>query len=262
VASYKLISKIMCYNIEVPRFLLRNLHGTFKAGFIVFLLILVFIPIHGWAQDENAQVATVSVNPSELVVLTNATFTVNISISNVSDMAGWQIALLWNRTVINCTEAVLHAPSEWTNGTLDYGPGIMNDYDPNYWVPNRWLLQQRTGYNSTFNGIYFKAQTYEYPEPSFNGSVTIVTLTFQTLQPGNTSLQLRYTELANSSASPIPHTDCDAFVNIIDANTFTNCFGLQQGDKGWNAQFDFDGDGKIDIYDAIILAGHSNQQIS
>ena len=225
-------------------------------------MVLVFIPIHGRAQDENAQVATVSVNPDKLVVLTNETFTVNISITNVSDMAGWEFALIWNRTVINCTEAVLHPPSEWANGTLDYGPGIMNDYDKNWWTPPRMPLQKRIGYNSTFNGIYFKAQTFEYPESTFNGSMTIVTLTFQALQLGNTSLLLGDTKLGDYSGSPISHIDCDAFVDVIDAGAFENCFGLVQGDIGWNADADINGDGKIDIYDAIILSGHFNPHSS
>lgn len=239
--------------------MLHKLRGTFKASFIVFLMVLVFTAIPSWAQDEDAHFATVSVNPGQLVVLTNETFTVNISISNVSDLAGWEFALLWNRTVINCTGAVLHAPSEWANGTLDYGPGIMNDYDKNWWTSSRMLFQQKIGYNSTFNGIYSKAQTFEYPESTFNGSMTIVTLTFQALQPGNTSLLLRDTKLGDNSASPIPHTDSDAFVNVIDVGAFTNSFGLLQGDRGWNAVADINGDGNIDIYDAIILSGHFNQ---
>jgi len=231
--------------------LLDTLHGTLKASFIVFLMVLAFTAIHGWAQDENPHVATVSVDPSKLVVLTNETFTVNISINNVSDMAGWEFILLWNRTAINCTKADVHSPSEWANGTSDFGPGVITDYSNARWY---WIMKD-AGFNSTFNGIYYKAQArLWYPEPAFNGSIAIVTLTFQALQPGETSLSLKDTILGDSSASAISHTDSDGFVDVLDAVAFANCFGLRHGDGGWNAGFDVNEDGKIDILDAIMIA--------
>lgn len=242
------------YDAWGAKTLLDKFHGTFKASFIVFLMVFAFTPIRCGAQDENAHVATVLVNPSKLVVSTNESFTVNITINDVSDLAGWEFVLLWNRTVINCTRAEVHSPSEWANGTLDYGPGIMNEYDRNWWNDFRGLLMEETGYNSTFNGIYFKSQTYEYPEPTFNGSITIVTLTFQALQPGATSLSLKDTILGNSSGSAMSHTYSDGFVYVLDVVAFTNCFGLRQRDLRWNAGFDVNGDGKIDILDAIIMA--------
>jgi len=217
-------------------------------------MVLAFTTIHSRAQDENSRIATVSVNPSKSVVLTNKTFTVNITICNVSDMAGWQFILLWNRTVINCTKADLHSPTEWANGTLDFGPGIMNDYDKNWWNDERQWLMNETGYNPTFSGIYYEGETYISPEPAFNGSTTIVTLTFQTLQPGETSLSLKDTTLGDSYGSAISHTDSDGSVNIIDPIAFTNCYGTRQGNPGWNAGFDINGDEKIDILDAIMIA--------
>ena len=48
----------------------------------------------------------------------------------------------------------------------------------------------------------------------------------------------------------------DGTVDIYDAITFANYFGLQKGDARWNPDADINRDGITDIYDAIIIAEH------
>ena len=48
----------------------------------------------------------------------------------------------------------------------------------------------------------------------------------------------------------------DGVVDIYDAIIFANAFGSMPGDANWNPNADFLGDGVVDIYDAIVLSVH------
>ena len=51
----------------------------------------------------------------------------------------------------------------------------------------------------------------------------------------------------------------DGTVDIYDAILLAGAFNSQPGMTNWNANADINGDGIVDIYDAIILAGNFNQ---
>ncbi|MGA3191816.1 MAG: hypothetical protein ABSD73_04785 [Candidatus Bathyarchaeia archaeon] len=48
----------------------------------------------------------------------------------------------------------------------------------------------------------------------FSGSLVIVTLTFQPLRAGSTSLAFSYITIANLSAAPITNLACNGFVEV------------------------------------------------
>ena len=136
------------------------------------------------SMETMAAGASVVLEPSELSVFKGETFSVNVRITDVGDLAGWEFKLYWNNTILNCTSAVIQTPLEWQNNTQSYGPGL----EPYY--------------NST-HARYFKAQSRVDPASSFNGSMTIVTLIFQAMQPGTTPLLFQETKLGDSTAQPI-----------------------------------------------------------
>lgn len=127
---------------------------------------------------------TVLVDPSQTTVFKGDVFTVNVNVTNITDLQGWEFKLYWNNTALNCTNAVVVTPTIWQGNTQDDGPGL------------------QANYNST-NRRFWQAEAANYPAPPFNGSMTITTLTFQALQPGTTSLTLADTTLGNSTAQPI-----------------------------------------------------------
>ena len=127
---------------------------------------------------------SVTVDPSQTTVFKGEVFTVNVDITSVTDLQGWEFQLYWNSTMLNCTNVAIQTPSEWQNNTQNFGPGLQANF-------------------SATTALYWQAQAATYPEPSFNGSMTIVTLTFQALQPGSTSLTLADVKLGNSTAEPI-----------------------------------------------------------
>ncbi len=139
--------------------------------------------------------AGIAVDPSQSTVFKGQTFVVNVMLSNVNDLHGWQLKLYWNSTVINCTNATVVTPTVWQGYTQDYGPGI------------------EANYNST-HARFYKAEAAKYPAPSFNGSTTIATLTFQATETGATSLSLQETKLGNSTADPIDHTESSGSVSV------------------------------------------------
>ncbi len=66
----------------------------------------------------------VSVDPSETTVFKGETFNVNVSITNVTNLQGWEFKLNWNNTVLNCTNAAVVTPTVWQGYTQEYGTGL------------------------------------------------------------------------------------------------------------------------------------------
>jgi hypothetical protein len=137
----------------------------------------------------------VQVDQSQSTVYKGDTAAVNIRITDVVDLAGWEFKLYWNSTVLNCTSAVIQTPTEWQGDAQNYSQAL------------------EPVYNAT-HGRFWAAQAANYPAPSFNGSMAIAALTFQALQPGTTSLTLADTKLGNSTAQPIDHTDTSGSVTV------------------------------------------------
>ncbi len=139
---------------------------------------------NGTVQPATGGTPSVVVNPAQQTVFKGEVFAVNVEVTGVTDLQGWEFKLYWNSTVLNCTNVAVQTPSEWQNNTLNFGPGL------------------QANYNAT-TAMYWQAQVATSPASSFNGSMTIVTLTFQALQIGTTSLTLTDVKLANSTAEPI-----------------------------------------------------------
>jgi hypothetical protein len=139
---------------------------------------------------------TVNVNPSSVTVYRADVFTVNVTVSNASDLCGWEFKLWWNNTLLNCTQVEIRAPSIWINYTFDVGIGLQN------------------AFNST-HGRFWKAQAALLPAPSFNGSMTLVTFTFKALATGTSALDIEDVKLSDSKAAPISHTVTDGTVTVL-----------------------------------------------
>jgi hypothetical protein len=149
----------------------------------------------------------ISLYPDEITVNKNETFSVNVTIHDVSRLYGWEFKLRWNNTILNCTGAQVHAPDVWHENHFEAGPGI-------------------EVYNATQR--YFKAMSALYPAPSFNGSMVVVTLTFQAKSAGTTSLRLEDTKLVDSNTEKISHAVFDAYVTVLPP--LTVLAGDQHGD--------------------------------
>jgi len=114
-------------------------------------------------------------------------FTTDIKLDNATDLYGFEFKLYWNTTLLDLADVNLIPP--WTNYTI--GTNQINETIGRYYV-----------------GVSTLA-----PSPSFNGSTTLATLTFQITyvpifpHPENVSciFDLNETILADPNAKPIPH---------------------------------------------------------
>ena len=141
------------------------------------------------------ETTSVFVDPSQTSVFRDEVFTVNVKVTSVTNLLGWELELYWNNTLLNCTNAVVQTPVEWQNNTQNFGPGL------------------EAGYNDT-HARFWIAQSANDPAPPFNGSLTLVTLTFQALQPGTTFLTLADVKLGNSTAQPIDYAVSGGSVTV------------------------------------------------
>jgi len=116
------------------------------------------------------------------------TYTVNVKISNVVKLYGFEFKLYWNTTLLDLVGVKITPPSVW--GT-------------NYFVAMNETREDL--------GTYWLAVAATKPSPSFSGSATLATLTFKItydpIYPNNVTsgLDLAETELSDQEANPIPH---------------------------------------------------------
>ncbi len=139
---------------------------------------------------------TFSVNPSQITVFKDESFSVNITLNDVTDLYGWEYKLFWDNSILNCTNSVVYAPEIWANNTYWAGPGVENNY------------------NAT-HGSFFKLLIAIYPTPSLNGTTVTATLTFKAIATGTTTLDLQDTKLIDSEGEAISHTAQDGSVTVL-----------------------------------------------
>jgi len=220
-----------------------------------------------------ANIPSVSVQPENLTVESGKVFSINITIENIPaypGMVGVQFEMSWDPTILNATnmtEVMFHnvaPPSEWDN---------------------IWQLENTI--NNTA-GTVFYAYTWQDGTRAINGgyspiagNYTLATITFQSLGTGSTILHLWNLVVGDpiarclicspdtghspmlSSAIQDGNTTVlslkgdlngDGIVDLYDAMLLAQHLGSTQGDPKWDARADINGDGKVDVFDAIILA--------
>ncbi|MGA2309346.1 MAG: cohesin domain-containing protein [Candidatus Bathyarchaeia archaeon] len=123
---------------------------------------------------------------------------VDVVISNVTDMAGWQFGLYWNNNYLNCDSVTIQNPTTWNETiNVDVSNGIDNSY------------------NST-NGYFGYANAAAQPCPDFNGTLTIATLTFHQLTNVSATTPLNIdivdTELVDGNFNDIAFSSTDGSV--------------------------------------------------
>ena len=122
------------------------------------------------------------------------TVNVNVTISNVTGLAGWQFALTWSNSKLNCTNATTYDPSSWS-GSLSCDESMDNSY-------------------TSQNGQYFIAKAMTDGD-TFNGTVTIASLTFYVLGFNtNTTLSLSDVQLCDSLGNSIATSATNGIVHI------------------------------------------------
>jgi hypothetical protein len=166
---------------------------TLTAGSIIFLTLVSAALFHFEVPSVKADSQTVvEVVPSIVSGNVSATFTVNITVVNVQNLYAVEATLSWNSSVLKGTSVDVRLGQ--ADGVL-YG----GENNSKLFFENNNLTQQD----------YTIAATSVGPEPSFNGSGTIVEITFLVVGSGNSHLNLEsqlYDYAPGGVSKPIDHT--------------------------------------------------------
>lgn len=166
-----------------------------KCRFATLLIafLLSFIPL----PTAFSTTTNLFIDPPKTTVLLGETFSINITVSNVPDLKGWELKLYY-RSTLNATN-------------ITEGPFLQSGGNPTF-----FLIQELDApFNSTHNRIWI-ASAILGNVSGVSGSGTLATITFNVTRDGNSTLHLSDTDLRDSTiVYSIPHTTTDGFVEFI-----------------------------------------------
>ena len=146
-----------------------------KKYFIILLILSIVI-----INSASALATSVDVYPSSITKTVGSTFTVDIKINNVTNLAGFDVKLSWKSNILELV-SVIAKPN-------------------NLWINNIKMQEEK------FTSNYSVAYVQQAPSPSFSGSATIATLTFKVKNAGSCILELTDTMLGNTDLDYIDHS--------------------------------------------------------
>lgn len=182
-----------------------------QAFLAVLMIVSVLLTVHFLKVNvQSAGNAVLAVSPSQLLVNYPQSFIVNVSITNVADLYFWHIKLLFNPSILTCTNVV--EPTDGIFDALDtIGLGV--------------TIDNKAGFVGAYDGLWATGG-------GVNGSGTVCRMLFNVSQPGISSIAFadlgRYggTILDDSAQFPnsIPFDAANGYVQVnasgFQANTF------------------------------------------
>lgn len=148
--------------------------------------------------------AIIYISPTTKTVDVGETFPLEINVTGVANMYGYEFKLYWNRTLMNCTGYTETPPTPWGTNWDGSGPGIT------------W------NFNAT-HGRFWRAISARSPAVAFTGDVKLYTLTFEALTmdgPSDVCLNAGGTypypaKISDPAAMPIVCTQHCSEVTVI-----------------------------------------------
>ena len=211
--------------------------------FIIAALLLVFAMFSPLAQCSTVAHLYVSpalINDPHLDI--GDSFTLDVLLANISDMAVCQFNLTYKSTILSCKGVWIKA--------LDHTPNP------------KWEVNDYAGY------VWLNV-TYGIPIATVPPE-TIATLIFYVQGKGSTPLEFVSSELLDSNGLPISHettggffknfnpydVNQDGIVDIIDAGIVALAFGSDPSKPNWNPKADVNSDGVVNIFDIVLIMIH------
>jgi hypothetical protein len=184
--------------IDDRRYMLKPLNVDMKAFFVGILISLTFSSLVLMVKTEAASSTVVEVKPQKPFAQIGETFTVNITVANVQNLYGVEVALYWDPSILKLLTAEVQLDVE------EHPHGVL--YKPISVYKNETFQGQ---------GKYIVAGSSTAPAPSFNGSGNIVRVTFNVTNLGSCELGLA-TKLASNlitttGVAPIKHETVNGF---------------------------------------------------
>jgi hypothetical protein len=169
------------------------------------MLLSFLFPLHQGTGLESPT-TTLSVEPTYNFGLNvGDTFSVNITVSNVTDLTAWQLRLYYKSAVLNAT-------------SHEEGPFLKSGGASTFF----YVVNFTDNYNATHGLAFFACAQLAPggPVPGVNGTGSIAAITFKVVSGGGSILHLEDTILDDSADPPnhIPHTliDGEAYAGIVN----------------------------------------------
>ena len=167
------------------------------------IMVLIMGSTMFFAAAQNVRAADITrvyLDPPMLYAEVGSTFSIDVVVRDVANLWGWEFKLFWDNTILNATEDAVHLPSghnwEYPNHYM-LGPGIEQDYNETHGRYFRGLAALLPG---------------EEPHPiPFDGTIALVTLTFNVKAEASCTLDLQDAKLMDPSALTISHTTEDGY---------------------------------------------------
>ena len=170
------------------------------------------------------------------------TFSINVSIANVSNLSGYDFNMGYNTAILTCIGVSVGPLGNMPSPTWE-----IDDEIGNVWVN----------------------VTYSTPLTT-DSSATLASITFLIHGRGSSVFDLYSTNLVNSLGQPISHEvsngyfvngspydlNKDGHVDILDIRIVAAAFGSSPEEPNWNPIADVNGDGLIDVFDLRLVAKH------
>jgi hypothetical protein len=162
---------------------------------ITIIALSLIIPF----KTAYAEGTTIQIVPPTSTVPVGTSFTVNITVTNVTDLAVWEVQIFYLNAILNCSKAV-KGPFLQKDGHSQFFASTINNA---YNTTHGWILvgASRIG---NWTGV--------------SGSGTLATITFKAKAAGITPLHLTDTSLKDSTPPPrhpISHTAIDGTVTAV-----------------------------------------------
>jgi hypothetical protein len=145
---------------------------------------------------EAPSTTTLYIDPELTVTQVPSTFSINISIAEVTDLCGWEFKLYYQNSFLNATG--------YAEGSFLKLGGSTGFYVPRF----------TDNYNETHGLVGMICTLNDFTNGGVNGSGVLASVTFKAKRAGNSSLILQDTKLRNRNIEPINHTITDGNVQI------------------------------------------------
>jgi len=176
-----------------------------RKGYLVTIItLLILLSTTLWntnsIKNANAQTeTTLSIEPQILIdpsLTPTSTFNINITVTDVIDLYGWEFKLYYLKSVLNVT-------------SITFGP-FLESAGTTFQID-----KSNPDYNETHGLVWLADSLLAAPE-GVNGTGVIASISFKVIDFGSTKLDLTDTKLGNKSGESISHTVYDGyFSNVI-----------------------------------------------
>jgi len=241
-----------------------------KALVVLSLLLLTCVQGSVFACSRTVKAAyeeetiTMRVLPANVTVKLGQPFSVNVTFENIPNtmpyngVTGCEFDLTWNSSILRGVSIQ----------DIAFHTAATND-SSNIWGIKSEVSNGSASYVYTWQDLQ---RAIDYGYTPFLGNGTWASITFVSVESGETDLHLSSIELGTISSEPIVGVgvdgkvfvakilagdiDQDGTVNSVDAGLLSAAFGSTPLDSNWNPNADINNDGVVDIFDAVILASN------